>query len=257
MKPFRVLTFVALSSLARGAATPDDALYTAVLQQHVRAGLVDYAALKNDSRLDTYLAQIAAMHPETLEQPAARLAFWINAYNAYTLKLVAEHYPIKSIRDLSTGGHYIGQLVGKTAWDIRFADVGGKKFTLDEIEHQVLRPQFKDPRLHFAIVCAARSCPILRNEAYTPQRLEEQLGLQGRWFMSWRNQFDLATRQARLSPIFEWFGEDFGANQAEMLSFLADYLSVEVAASLRAAPDKWKVTYVVYDWSLNSREPTP
>ena len=246
-----------LSCLPLAAALPDDTAYTALLRQHVREGLVDYAALKGDVRLDAYLGQIAATDPAAFPSAKARFAYWINAYNAYTLKLVAEHYPISSINDLATGGRYAAQLIGKTPWDIRFADAGGRKLTLNEIEHEILRKEFKDARLHFAIVCAALSCPILRSEAYVPERLDEQLDLQGRWFFRWRNRFDPETKQATLSKIFDWFAEDFGANQTELLRFVAAYAPAPIAASLSAEPEKWKLNYTFYDWGLNERRAQP
>ena len=251
---YRAIVFflITLVGVTPTLAEPDHGLLTEVLQQHVREGLVDYAALAQDARLDQYLALLNATDPDALSTNE-QLALWINAYNAYTLKLVADAYPIDSIHDLATGGKVIGWLIQRTAWDIRFADVGGETYTLNEIEHDILRPEFQDARIHFAIVCAAVSCPLLRSEAYLPERLDEQLDEEGRRFLadSSRNTFDLDNRRARISRIFSWFEEDFGQNDAEVIRYLSAYAPATVASDMKAAPDQWRVRYQPYDWSLN------
>lgn len=235
------------------AAASDHALFSAVLADHVRDGRVDYAALRHDARLSRYLAQLADTSPDELASEAERLALWINAYNAYTLKLVADDYPVKSIHDLGTGGRILGWLLNRTPWDIRFAVVGGRTLTLNEIEHEILRPQFEEPRLHFAIVCAAVSCPPLRAEAYQADRLDAQLDDQGRRFLrdGVRNQFDVAGRRARLSPIFSWFAEDFGKTDAAVLRYVSRFAPPDVGRELAAGADRWSVSATDYDWSLN------
>ncbi|MEM0964704.1 MAG: DUF547 domain-containing protein [Verrucomicrobiota bacterium] len=237
-------------------AAPDHNLFTAVLETHVEDGLVDYAALANDPRLEEYLASLAETDPATLPTEEERLALWINAYNAYTLKLIADAYPVDSIHDLATGGMVIGWLIKRTAWDIRFADVGGETYTLNEIEHDIIRPEFEDARIHFAIVCAAVSCPLLRSEAYVPDRLDEQLNEEGRRFLAdtSRNTFDLSKRRARISKIFSWFEEDFGSSDTEVIRYLAEFAPPEVAMDMRHHADQWSIRYQSYDWSLNGIE---
>jgi len=249
-----IAVFLALVSCVSG--TIDHGLFTQVLQDHVEAGRVEYAALGEDERLDQYLAQLAAIDLETLTSANERMALWINAYNAYTLKLVADAYPIDSIHNLATGGMVIGWLIKRTAWDIRFAKVGGREYTLNEIEHDILRPEFQDARIHFAIVCAAVSCPLLRTEAYEPERLGEQLDEEGRRFLGdpSRNSFDLESRRARISKIFSWFEEDFGRRDAEVIRYLATFAPAAVAADMAASADDWRVGYQPYDWSLNGKE---
>ncbi len=236
-------------------ASLDHHLLSKVLQDHVAEGLVDYAALAEDDRLETYLTQLAETDPAALSTEEEKLALWINAYNAYTLKLVADDYPIDSIHDLATGGMIIGWLIKRTAWDIRFAEVGGETYTLNEIEHEIMRKQFDEPRIHFAIVCAAISCPLLRAEAYLPERLEEQLEEEGRKFLAdpSRNTFDLSQRRAWISKIFSWFGEDFGDNDAELIRYLARFAPFAVAADMARNAEEWKVGYQRYDWSLNDQ----
>jgi hypothetical protein len=254
MKPILCLTALFFAVFSR-AAVPDHALFTQLLADHVVAGRVDYAAMAQDERLDTYLAVLASTSPRNLPGEADRLAFWINAYNAYTLKLVADAYPIEIIHDMGTGGRIIGWLINRTPWDIRFAVVGGRTYTLNEIEHEIIRPEFGEPRIHFAIVCAAVSCPPLRSEAYTAARLDEQLNEQGRVFLTdtRHNTFDLVERTARISQVFSWFRKDFGANDREVIAFLSKFAPPGVGVDMvRHAPD-WKIRHQSYDWSLNDR----
>lgn len=226
-----------------------------MLSDHVHDGRVDYAAVGTDPRLPRYLAQLDATDPAGLPTEAARLALWINAYNAYTLQLVADAYPVASIRDVSGSSRLLGWLLKRTPWDIRFARVGGVEYTLNEIEHEVLRKRFHEPRLHFAIVCAAVSCPPLRSEAYVPGKLESQLADQARQFLRAGpgNAFDGERRVARLSAIFSWFQEDFGGSDATVLAFVAPYAPEAVQADLAAHSTVWQVKYSDYDWALNGR----
>lgn len=233
----------------------DHQLFTLILQDHVEDGLVDYAALADDERLDRYLRQLSQTDPEKLDSTDERLALWINAYNAYTLKLVAEAYPIESIHDLGTGGRIIGWLLNRSPWDIRFAEVGGEEYTLNEIEHEILRVDFDEPRIHFAIVCAAISCPPLRAEAYVPERLGEQLDAQGRQFLADQrhNQFDLKRYRASLSPIFSWFKEDFGGDDESLMRFIAPLLTPNLSHAVERSTAEWNVGHTKYDWSLNDQ----
>jgi hypothetical protein len=250
------LSLLTLSTLLLGsticAAAPDDALFTALLKDHVRGYEVDYRRIQKDPRLDTYLAQLAATDPNSLPSRDAQLALWINAYNAYTLKLITTVHPVKTIRGITALGRTGSADSGKP-WDITFAKVGGQTYTLEHIEHKIIRPEFKDARIHFALVCAAISCPKLRNEAYVADRLEEQLDDQGRWFLANRNQLDGRHRTAKLSQLFNWFAGDFGGDPANILNFIADFATPDVAKSLRHDPDRWKITFLDYDWALNDR----
>lgn len=247
-----LLTLSALLLSSPLRAAPDDTLFTALLSDHVRGHEVDYRRIQKDPRLDTYLDQLAATDPKSLPSRDAQLALWINAYNAYTLKLITTVYPVKTIRSITALGQTGSEDAGKP-WDIAFAVVGGQTYTLEHIEHQIIRPQFKDARIHFALVCAAISCPKLRPEAYVADRLDDQLNDQGRWFLANRNQLDGRRRTAKLSQLFNWFAEDFGGNPANILNFIADFATPDVAQSLRHDPDRWTTTFLDYDWSLNTR----
>ena len=133
------------------ASTHD--IFSQILADHVRDGWVDYRSLKNDARLDTYIMQLAGTNPDSIPSREEKLAFWINAYNAYTLKIITDNYPVKSIRDLNKG------LFGGSVWDQQLVTINGEKTTLNTIEHKIIRPLFNEPRIHFALVCAAKSCP--------------------------------------------------------------------------------------------------
>ena len=235
-------------------AGPDDALFSALLRDHVDEGAVNYDAIANDDRLDTYLDQIAATDPAELPGRNARLAFWINAYNAYTLRLVVSVNGITSIREISGLGTK-GDPDTNKPWDQPFAAVGDQNYTLNQIENEIIRSRFGDVRIHYALVCAAYACAQLRSEAYSAEKLDDQLDEQGRWFLANRNEFDPRTRTARLSQIIQWYRVDFGADDTAVLETLADHAPLPVVAnSLRNEARRWKVSYLDYDWTLNDRK---
>ncbi len=230
-----------------------NSLFTEILQDYVKDGKVNYRALRADVRLDTYLAHLAATNPDILADKQAQLAFWINAYNAYTLKVICDNYPVKSINDLHTGGLIVGTTLKKTVWDRKLVTINDQKISLNYIEHEIIRPQFKDPRAHFALVCASKSCPPLRAEAFEGNKLDEQLDDQGRIFFSQsdKNYLELDKKIAHLSKILDWYARDFGKNDEEVLLYVSRFLPAELAADIQATPKKWKIKYTKYDWSLN------
>lgn len=254
MKIFKYVTII-LISLSTHAANAgfDHSLFDDFLKEHVKVGLVDYENAKQDERLDAYLLKVTQVDLATLGNENERMSFFINAYNAYTIKLVTSAYPVKSIRLINDFGKSTKSFSNAEPWKIRFANIGGKYYSLDEIEHEILLKEFNEPRIHFAIVCAAISCPILRSEAYIGTDLDNQLNAQGRWFFSWRNQFDLSKKQARLSKILEWFADDFGGTEA-ILSFATPYVNASTAKSLKEDLKSWSISYQVYDWKLNSQK---
>ena len=247
------LLLLCLTAAGASSTIASHALLTAVLAAHVKDGLVDYAALKTDARLARYLDQLALTEPATLASDQERLALWLNAYNAYTLQLILDREPAKSITEIGTGGIVLGSLLKTSAWDIRFATVGGKKYTLNEIEHEIIRRQFKDTRAHFALNCASGSCPILRTEAYEAGQLDAQLDEQGRLFLrdSTRNRFDVTSKTAHLSSLFKWYGKDFGDDDRAALLAAAKFASPEIRTAIEADPAAWTVKFLAYDWSLN------
>ena len=235
---------------AAAAFDPSHALLSSVLRQHVREARVDYAALKAaPADLDRYLAQLASVPREEFKswEPPARIAFLLNAYNAWTLRLVATHYPVKSIKEIGT------LLSGP--WDQRIVNLFGQTVSLDTLEHQVLRKEYNEPRLHFALVCAARSCPPLRDEAYVGERLSGQLDDQARRFLATasKNRVVAGERTVYLSPLFKWYAGDFEKNSGSVLAALQSYWPKDAAAALEKGG--FKIRYTEYDWSLNDPPP--
>jgi hypothetical protein len=257
MRLIKLISFIFFLCAMEGsfqiAAAGQHDLYTGILQDYVDQGKVKYPPLCKDPRLEEYIGQLKTKDPNQLANEKERLAFWINAYNAYTLKVICDYYPVKSINDLHTGGLILGTVLNKTIWDKDLAVVNHKKFTLNHIEHKIIRPEFKDPRAHFALVCASKSCPALDREAYEGSKLDQQLNQAGHNFLSdpKRNRFDIGRKRAYLSKIFNWYGEDFGKNSGELLTYLSQFLSRETAAAIRSDVGNWKIDYLEYDWSLN------
>lgn len=226
--------------------------WTAVLGRYVRGGFVDYAGLRKRGAADlrAYLSSLGSVcgdHYDTWTR-AQKLAFWINAYNAYTVKLIVDHYPLKSIRS-------IGILPGAAFRDdfIALPKLGRAKLSLNDIEHGILRAELREPRIHFAIVCASKGCPALRSEAYRASALEAQLDDAARGFVGdpRKNRYDAASRTLRLSAIFDWFHEDFERAAGSVPALVARYANANIAAAIRAGGVR--VEFLDYDWSLNGR----
>jgi hypothetical protein len=218
-----------------------------VLKQRVKGERVDYAGLKADPKdLDAWLKSARALSEAEFKSwtEPQQLAFLINLYNAATLKLIIDHYPLKSIKDIGS--------IFKGPWKQEVVPLLGQTVTLDHLEHGVLRKDYNEPRLHFAIVCAAKGCPPLRAEAFVAGKLNEQLEEQGRIFLGAKdkNRFDAASRTLHLSPIFKWFSEDFEAKSGSVTKFVLPYFSPEVQKQIQDAKSV-NVRYTDYDWSLN------
>jgi len=227
--------------------------FTALLAEHVKEGHVDYKGLQKDARLDAYLQQLQETNPDTIGDDKDRLAFWLNVYNAFTLKLIVDNYPIKSINELHFGGLYIGTLLKKTVWHKVFIEINGKALSLNNIEHDIIRKNFREPRIHFALVCASVSCPPLRSEAFEGYKLDAQLHDQAVRFFSdlTKNHFDLEDKVAYLSPILDWYERDFGGDDVAVLRFVATFLPAPLAQAILAEPEAWNVKHTKYDWGLN------
>lgn len=228
-------------------------LYNEILHQYVKNGLVDYKNLKNDNRLYEFINSLKITDPSDFKTKEEKLAFWINAYNAYTLYIICKNYPVESINDLSTGGKIIGYLLGATVWDKDFVEINHKKMTLNNIEHDIIRKEFNEPTIHFVLVCAAISCPPLRNEAYTGEKLDEQLNDQAKIFLNdkYKNYFDEENKTAHISKIFDWYNDDFGNNDKRILKLISQYLPEKLSNDIKANTTKWQIEYNNYNWDLN------
>jgi len=227
--------------------------WSRLLGAYVHDGSVDYAGLARRDLpvLDRYLRSLESVcsrHYETWTREQ-KLAFWINAYNAYTVQLILNHAPLESIRS-------IGFLPGAAFREsfIPLQSLRGEVLSLSDIEHEILRKEFREPRIHFAIVCASKSCPALRSQAYRASMLDSQLSEAARAFVSdsSKNHFDAASRTLHLSPIFGWFREDFERAPQTLTAFVARYAEPGTAAALSSAASV-RIEFLDYDWSLNGR----
>ena len=252
------LPLLAAALLAAPASAPpafDHSAFDALLRQHVVDGLVDYDAFREAPSFRVYLDALERARPEALAAPE-RLAFWINVYNAYTIELINRHGERESIRNVD---RTLG-LALKGPWREELVRAGGARLHLDHVEHDIIRRQFAEPRIHFALVCAALGCPALRSEAYTGARLEEQLEQQARAFLRERpslNRVDPATRTLLLSPIVgDWYRRDFGPDDASLGRFLARYWPAGPERELLLS-GRFRVVSSPYDWTLNSRAKGP
>lgn len=214
--------------------------WTTLLQRHVtQTGQVNYNGFIKDSiLLQNYLNDLTEHPPGNNWIENEQLAYWINAYNAFTVKLIVEHYPLKSIKDIVDGLPMIN-----SPWDIKFFKIGTTNFDLNTIEHEVLRKKFNEPRIHFAINCASVSCPKLRNEAFTAELLDLQLDDQAKEFINNPKKNIISKNELQLSKIFDWFKSDFTKTQP-LQSYLQSFTEVEIA-------DNHKIKYIDYDWNLN------
>jgi hypothetical protein len=254
MKKFIIIFLYLIIISIESSAQNIHQVYDELLTQYVEDGLVDYENLKDDNRLQKYLDNLSKINPDTLENDMEKMTFWINAYNAFTLEVIVDNYPLESINDLNWGGMAIAQLLGKTVWHEKFITINDKEFSLNDIEHGTLRKDFNDPRIHFALVCAALSCPKLRSEAYTADKLDNQLQEQGKLFLNnqEKNHFNLETKTAHLSRYFDWYKDDFGKNDEEVLLYIIEYLNdQEVVKSIKEDPETWTIEFIPYNWCLN------
>jgi Protein of unknown function, DUF547 len=247
-----VIFALAIAASPLAAQRVDHSAYDRRLRAHVTNGLVDYDAFKADPAFAGYLRLLAATNPAPLPRAEA-LAFWINAYHAYTIQLINVKGERESIRNINTS---LGLLRLKGPWSEAFAVVGGRTYSLDDIEHRTIRPTFREPRIHFALVCAAIGCPPLRSEAYTGARLEAQLEEQTRMFLTRtpaKNRVDVANRTVYHSPVFtfaDYLG-DFGGTKAAMGRFMARYWPAGPEKALLERGD-FTAVKTEYDWGLNS-----
>jgi hypothetical protein len=194
-------------------------------------GVVDYSGWQSqESALDKYLEELSKAVPTATMSADAQMAYWINAYNAFTVKLILDNYPIKSIMKLDKG----------KVWDRKWIGLGGDVFSLNDIEHEILRKQFDDPRIHFVVNCAAKSCPPLWNRAFTKDNLELGLEKRTRSFINNPSYNSLHKKKLTLSKIFDWYRQDFG----DLVAYVSQYTNMEIDKSAT-------VNFHEYDWSLN------
>lgn len=207
--------------------------WDALLKAHVSStGKVNYAGFKNkQAALDAYLESLKNNPPASTWSRNEKLAFWINAYNAFTVKLIVDNYPISSITKLHNG----------KPWDVKWINIGNKIYSLNNIENDLIRPTFKEPRIHFAVNCAAQSCPPLLNRAWTADNLNRNFEKQTKAFINNSKYNNVSSSEIQISKIFEWYGEDFG----NIIDYLNKYANTKIEANAT-------VKYKEYDWALNN-----
>ena len=213
----------------------DHSAFDALLKAHVsNTGEVDYTAIKNMvSILDKYLGYLSQNVPASSASKNEKLAFWINTYNANTIKLIVDNYPVASIMDL----------YGGKAFDNKWISMGGVKLSLNDIENNKIRAKFNEPRIHFAVNCAAKSCPPILNSAWTADNLHANLEARAKAFVNDSAYNKLAAGSVQISKIFEWYAKDF---PEDIVSYLNKYSKTKIEADA-------KVSYIEYDWALNGK----
>lgn len=215
--------------------------WDALLKKHVNSqGYVDYKGFMADkAKLQSYLDHLSKGAPTSSWSEKDKMAYWINVYNAFTIKAIIDHYPVKSITDIKpkTGEESI--------WKKKFFKIGGVSRSLDEVENKILRVEFNDPRIHFAINCASESCPKLLNQAFRAANLEGNLDKLARGFVNDPKRNKITASSAQISSIFDWFKGDF-TKKGTVIEYLNKYSKTKINSNA-------KVTYLNYDWSLNSQ----
>jgi len=212
----------------------------AAMKKYVVNGMVDYAGLKaNRAGIDSYIAKTSAVSESEFKSwsEAQQLAFLINVYNAETVQLILDNYPVKSIKDI---GNFIS-----TAQDKKVVTLFGKTTTLNYVEHDLLRAKYSEPRIHFAIVCAAVSCPALRSEAFVADKLEAQLADQAKQFLTDKSKNEYKDGELHLSKIFDWFEGDFTKGGKSIAGYVNPWFPEDVS--------KADVEFKNYDWDLNKQ----
>ena len=222
------------TTIVADAAKVDHSTFNSLLKTNVTtAGVVNYAGFKGNDNFESYLKVLANAKPKNSNwSKNEKLAFWINAYNAFTIKLINNNWPVKSIRDINE------------PWKRKFIKIGGETYDLNSIEHEILR-KMQEPRIHFAIVCASYSCPKLLNEAYTADKMQSQLAAQTKSFINDTKRNKITALKAELSEIFNWFKSDFTAN-GSLIDFINKYSTVQINKDA-------KISHLTYDWSLNNK----
>lgn len=220
-------------SVILDVAGPDHAIFNSLLQSHVTsAGKVNYTGIKsNISKLDEYIKLLQDNPASPDWSRNARLAYWINAYNAFTIKLIVNNFPLNSIMDLDGG----------KPWDKSWISIGDQTYSLNDIEHKIIRPKFGDPRIHFAVNCAAKSCPPIANKAYTENNVNSLLEQRTKQFINDASYNNIENGNVKVSKIFDWYGEDFG----DLVGYLNKYLESKIDADT-------EISFIDYDWNLNN-----
>lgn len=244
------------TSASKSVRDVDHSAWDRLLKTYVKPGpdglnRVDYAAFKREGHaaLKSYISGLQAVDLATLARPD-QFALLANLYNAKTVDIVLDHYPVKSIRDISLGGGLLGAFTGGP-WKAKVLQIKGTELSLDDIEHGMLRPVFKDPRVHYAVNCASVGCPNLGTEAFTGAKLEAQLDAAARAYVNSRRGVDPRPDGLVISSIYDWYQKDFGGNDNGVIKHLKAYAASALAQKLETTTS---IADYAYDWSLNDVE---
>ena len=229
-------------------------LYNVVLKEYTRYGKIKYKELSADSRISEVIKQFSNVNPDEIKSSNDKLAFWINVYNSSALKIICDNYPVKSINDLNSGIVVLSPVLGKLVWDKKVIKIKNNGYSLSQLERIITTSDFKDPRAHFALVYGAAGCPPLRDEAYTGEKLSEQLNEQARIFINdtTKNIFNPKIQAASISRVFDLYEKEFGLNKKSTLVFLANFLPKNMREDILTYTDRWEVSIKSFDWSLNT-----
>ena len=232
------------------AGTFDHSKFDQALKKYVDdKGLVDYNSIAKDSGFSEYVQSLQTARVEELSRDG-QLAFWINGYNAVTIDKVIKKKPKKSVRETFIPGVWTATKFFTSREHI----VAGKRLSQDDIEHEILRKQFKDPRIHFAIICASMGCPPLPRIAYTEENVQTRLEEETRKYLNSPRgtRIDRAENTLHMSKLFDWFATDFIQKSGSTLAFMQPYLHEEVLIFLERDP---MISYLEYNWALNAQAP--
>lgn len=219
--------------------------WDALVKKHVNEdGWVDYQGFTADStRLQSYLDQLRANHPNKKNwSREEQLAYWINAYNAFTVELILDNYPVESIKDIKSGIPFVNGV-----WDIEFIKIEDQVYSLNNIEHGIIRPKFNEERIHFAVNCASYSCPKLLNEAFCAEHLDEQLDKVTKAFINNPEKNNIKEDRVEVSKLLTWYWGDFKKKYKSRIEFINKYSSIQVNEDA-------EVDYLDYNWSLNEQK---
>ena len=249
MKTFFLSFFVSLNLFAFDHNHSEfDKLLKETVSFEKKQSFVDYKKIKaNPSPLKKYLSSLSAVKKSEFENWNAgeRLAFLINAYNAFTIKLIVDNYPTQSIKDL--GGFL------KSPWKKEFFTLFGKQNHLDGIEHEMIRKKFDEPRIHFAVVCASIGCPPIQSFAFRASEIEKQFQIATKTFLldPEKNSYDKKKKKLRLSKIFKWYGDDFNKKYGSYLKFISTRITEDPGLQKKIAAGEVNSSWNSYDWALN------
>lgn len=232
------------------AVQVDHSPWQQILDQYLKvegtpeATSFDYAAVtkSHKQQLEDYINTLTLMDVFALSMPQQK-AYWINLYNAVTVNLVLDHYPVETIRDIKFGFFSFGP------WNEKLITVKGKELSLNDIEHRILRPIWKDPRIHYAVNCASKGCPNLAAKAYSASNTESQLEKAASDYINHKRGVSIDGDTLVLSSIYDWYQVDFGSSESQLIEHLKQYASDGLKSRLSSQFDE--VDYE-YDWALNA-----